>query len=132
MLRYDSPVQATDRIATESFTVGANPATGKTVGCTVAAGDTMLLLLGAANRDPWRFESPDRLRLDRADVRPISFGHGIHHCVGAALARLEARIAITAFVDAHPRYLVDERRLRWKRSTTLRGPSILPVVLDPG
>ena len=120
LLRYDSPVQATDRTATRSFTVG---------GKAVAAGDPLLLLLGAANRDPRRFDGADELRLDRADVRPISFGHGIHHCVGAALARLEATIAIPAFVCAHPRYRLDENRLRWKRSTTLRGPSILPVVL---
>ena len=73
----------------------------------------------------------DDLRLDRPDPRPISFGHGIHHCLGAALARLQARIALPAFVSAFPEYRVAEADLRWTRSMTFRGPETLPLILQP-
>ncbi|MGI9597064.1 MAG: cytochrome P450, partial [Acidimicrobiales bacterium] len=119
-LRFDSPIQATDRTVVEDFTVGNR---------TVPAGAIVLVLFGAANRDPRRYDCPNELRLDRHDPRPISFGHGIHHCVGAALARLEAAAVIPAFVDAFPNFRVDERALTWRRSTTFRGPKVLPVHL---
>ena len=123
LIRYDSPVQVTDRFMTEPIDVA---------GHTLSTGDGVIVLLGAANRDPRRYQAPDELRLDRPDPRPLSFGHGIHHCLGAALARLEASVAIPAFVRAHPGYRVQSGAVAWKRSTTLRGPSRLPLDLGRG
>ena len=120
LLRYDGPVQTTDRTVLEPFTVGD---------VTLPAGAVVMVLLGAANRDPRRFHEPDRLILDRPDPRPLSFGHGIHHCVGAALARLEATVVLPAFIEAFPDFAVDEADLRWRRSTIFRNPSALPVRL---
>jgi cytochrome P450 len=86
MLRYDSPVQLTARTATEDIEVGGN---------VIAAGQPVLVSIGGANRDPAVFEQPDRFWIDRPDpARHLSFSLGMHHCLGSALARLEARIAI--------------------------------------
>ncbi len=120
LLRYDSPVQGTDRVATADIELA---------GHRIRGGTMMGVFLGAANRDPRRYDRPDQLILDRPQPRPLSFGHGIHHCLGAALARLEARIALPLFLQTYPDYRVDEDRLEWKRSITLRGPSHLPVRL---
>ena len=91
-------------------------------------------MLGAANRDPARFTDPDRLQLDRDDPAPISFGHGIHHCIGAALTRLELTVALPAIVESLGSYEVDETRLEWKTSLAFRSPTWLPVRLarSPG
>jgi cytochrome P450 len=86
MLRYDSPVQLTFRVATEDVEVGDNM---------IAAGQGVVVLIGGANRDPGVFEQPDEFRIDRPDPgRHLSFSLGMHHCLGASLARLEGRIAI--------------------------------------
>ncbi len=122
LLRYDTPIQATDRTAVETFSIG---------NATIQKGALILVLFGAANRDPRKHGDPDRLVLDRQDPRPISFGHGAHHCIGAALARAEVAAAVPAFVAAFPDYRVDEDRLSWKRSTTFRGPATLPIRLEP-
>jgi len=94
MLRYDSPVQMTSRIATEDVEVG---------GGVVPAGRAVLAFIGGANRDPAVFDHPDRFRMDRPDPgRHLSFSLGIHHCLGASLARLEGRIALEALVRKFP------------------------------
>ncbi len=118
LLRFDTPVQVTDRTALEDFTVG---------GVRIPAGATIVAIIGAANRDPDHYDAPDELRLDRPEPRPLSFGHGVHHCLGAGLARLEAKVAIPAFIGAFPDYRVDGQSLHWNRSVTLRGPSRLVV-----
>lgn len=120
-LRFDSPVQATDRIAVEDFVVN---------GISITKGSSLTTLLGAANRDPRIFDRPNELLLDRHEPRSLSFGHGIHHCIGAALARLETRVALSSFVARFPDYGVNGDGLRWKRSITLRGPSTLPIKLQ--
>lgn len=120
-LRFDSPVQVTQRTTLEELEIN---------GVLIPPGSDLTLFLGAANRDPRRYRSPGALRLDRKDPRPISFGHGIHHCVGAALARMEGRVAIGGFVRAFPGYSVDHGALEWKPTITLRGPSKLPVFLN--
>ncbi len=98
---------------------------------TEPGGSNVALNIGAANRDRRRWPDADRLRLDRQDPRPISFGHGIHHCLGSSLARLEMRIAVPAFVDAFGDYTVDSADVEWKRSHTLRGPTRLVVRRGP-
>jgi cytochrome P450 len=85
LLRYDSPVQMTSRIATEDVDVD---------GTVIQRGQAIIVAIGGANRDPGVFEQPDRLRIDRENAsRHLSFSFGIHHCLGAGLARLEGRIA---------------------------------------
>jgi cytochrome P450 len=94
MLRYDSPVQMTSRIATEDVEVG---------GGVIAAGRPVVVCIGGANRDPGVFERPDEFRIDRPDPgRHLSFSLGMHHCLGASLARLEARIAVEELTRRYP------------------------------
>ncbi|QXC60777.1 cytochrome P450 [Aquihabitans sp. G128] len=118
LLRFDSPVQNTDRMVQEPMTVG---------GCEVKPGQQITMLIGAANRDPQRFDRPAELDFDRPDNRPLSFGHGIHHCIGAALARQEAKTVLPLLYRELPAHRVDVSGVRWKRSMTLRGPVRLPV-----
>ena len=94
MLRYDSPVQLTFRVATEDVEIGNG---------VLAAGQGVVALIGGANRDPEVFERPDEFRIDRPDAgRHLSFSLGLHHCLGAALARLEGRIAIEELTRRYP------------------------------
>ncbi len=121
LLRFDPAVQATDRTVLTDFTVG---------GKRLKANDVVLVLFGAANRDPRRFENPNRLDLSRENPRSISFGHGAHHCIGSALARMETAAAITGFVNAFPNFELDESALQWRRSNTFRGPQQVAVRLN--
>ena len=98
LLRFDPPVQVSGRQATADLTVA---------GVTIERGDNIGLMIGAANRDKRRWRDADELRLDRPDPKPISFGFGAHHCLGAALARMELRLAIPALLDALGDYTVD-------------------------
>jgi cytochrome P450 len=120
-LRYDSPVQQSRRITVEPFTVG-----GKEIppGAFVMAG------LGSANRDECTFgPDADRLRIDREDARAhVSFGAGPHHCLGAALARLEGRVAIGRLVSRFPGLAFDGT-VAWNGRVNLRGPARLPIAV---
>jgi pimeloyl-[acyl-carrier protein] synthase len=94
LLRYDSPVQMTSRIASEDVEVD---------GVVIPSGATIIVAIGGANRDPDVFDEPDRLRIDRPDAsRHLAFSLGMHHCLGAVLARLEARIAIEELTRRYP------------------------------
>ena len=119
-LRFDSSVQLTGRTALADLDLAGIP---------VAAGQRVIAYLGAANRDPARFENPDRLDLSRADNVPLSFGGGIHYCLGAALARLEAQIALPALLQRFPRIAL-AGPLERRDSLTLRGFLTLPVSVD--
>jgi cytochrome P450 len=118
MLRYDSPVQLTVRIATEDVEVG---------GSVIAAGRPVVVSIGGANRDPAVFEQPDEFRIDRPDPgRHLSFSLGTHHCLGAALARLEGRIAFEELTRRYPALELAAPPTR-RSLLTLRGFESVPV-----
>ena len=120
MLRYDPPVQMTVRIPTVSTDVG---------GVEIPAGGLAFILLGAANRDPAQFPHPELFDVGREPNEHVSFGEGIHFCLGAPLARLEGAIAIESMLEKFPRLqLVNpEARLEYRGSMALRGLSKLPL-----
>jgi len=120
LMRYDSSVQMTGRVTTEVVEFG---------GVTIPANESVLALLGAANRDPAQYDDPDRLDVGRPNVRPMSFGGGIHHCLGSQLARLEIELAITGLFERFPNArLPDIDTVEWKHTFTLRGPKTLRAV----
>jgi cytochrome P450 len=117
LLRYDTPVQLLTRVAWEDVEVG---------GVTINGGERIVAYLGAGNRDAERFADPDRLELTRPDNAPLSFGGGIHYCLGAPLARLEAEIALPALARRFPDLTLAGDPVR-RDSLTLRGFTSLPV-----
>ena len=122
LLRFDSPVStATFRYATEALTLG---------GTDIPAGAPVLVALGAANRDPERFPSPDQLDANRDAAGHLAFGHGIHRCVGAPLAKAEAEIALRAVLTRFPglRLAVPPDQLQWRHARLVRGLTSLPVL----
>jgi len=127
LIRFTAPVpHATFRVTTEPVTLDGVP---------IPPHQQVLVCLGSANRDPGRFPSPDVLDISRSDGPNLGFGHGIHYCLGAPLARLEARVAFEALLGRHPglRLAVDRDALTWAHGDglVLRGLVSLPVVLGP-
>ena len=118
LLRYDSPVQLTSRHATTDLEVG---------GQLVREGETVITALGAANRDPAQFPDPDRLHLARSPNRHVAFGGGIHFCLGAPLARMEAQVALAALLRRLPGLACGGEEPTWRDTVTLRGLATLPV-----
>ena len=118
LLRFDAPVQMSGRQATADLCIG---------GASIPSGANIALMIGAANRDTRRWPDADELRLDRPDPKSISFGFGAHHCLGAALARMELRLSIPPLLDLLGSYTIDASRTKWKRSMGLRGPLSLMV-----
>jgi cytochrome P450 len=98
-------------------------------GGVVRAGDPVLVHRAAASRDPAVFPDPDRLDLTRGASPHLGFGHGIHHCLGAQLARMELQVALRSLLDRFPglRFAVDEADLQWKTGMALRGLRVLPL-----
>ncbi len=98
-------------------------------GITLPAGESVVQLLGAANRDPAQYPDPDRLDIGRQNIRPMSFGGGIHHCLGAQLARLEGELVFTALIERFPNLELPQKdKPDWRLSFTLRGLNKLPAV----
>jgi cytochrome P450 len=112
LLRYDPPVQWTSRVAGEDMEFG---------GQKMRKGEIVVASVGAANRDPAVFKDPDRLDIRRADNKHLSFGTGVHFCLGAALARWEGQIAIAALLRRFPNLQLASRRVRWRKGITFRG-----------
>lgn len=119
-LRYDSPVQLTARVPREEVEVG---------GRKLEPGALVQLLIGSANRDPERFEAPERLDVGRADNAHLSFGYGVHFCLGAPLARLEARLAFRALIERFPTWTLESDALERRPSPLLRGLAHLHIRL---
>jgi cytochrome P450 len=127
LIRFTAPVpHATFRVTTEPVTLN---------GVQIPAREQVLVCLGSANRDPGRFPRPDVLDIGRGDGPNLGFGHGIHYCLGAPLARLEARVAFEALLGRHPglRLAAARDTLAWAHGDglVLRGLVSLPVVLGP-
>ncbi|MGW2568497.1 cytochrome P450 family protein [Streptomyces sp. NPDC001537] len=123
-LRYEGPaLLAIRRFAMADMTIG---------GVTIPAGETVWVSPAAADRDPARFPDPDRLDLARDTSGHLAFGHGIHHCLGAPLARAETEIAVAALLERFPELALADEDLRWRRSLRGRGLVELQVTYTEG
>ncbi|MDH6144013.1 MULTISPECIES: cytochrome P450 family protein [Kitasatospora] len=125
LLRYDGPVElATWRFATSPLSIG---------GVDIPVGDPVLVVLAAADRDPARFDQPDTMDLARRDNPHLGFGHGIHYCIGAPLARLEGQRALATLLTRLPdlRLAAEPGELRWRGGLIMRGLRELPVSFTP-
>ncbi|MBB1246814.1 cytochrome P450 [Streptomyces durbertensis] len=121
LLRYDGPVElATWRFATEPLTLD---------GQRIGTGEPVLVVLASANRDPEKFDRPDVLDLGRRENQHLGYGHGIHYCLGAPLARLEGKVALSTLLRRLPdmELAVEDEQLRWRGGLIMRGLRQLPV-----
>lgn len=122
ILRFESPVQAVSRTVMEPVELN---------GIALEKNEIVVSLIGGANRDPAVFEDPERFDVTRKDLRPLSFGGGIHFCLGAQLARIEAAVVLQTIVRRLPNLrLADAGRPKWRTSFVLRGLTELPVAWD--
>jgi cytochrome P450 len=119
-LRYDAPTQRGIRTARENFEIG---------GRSIRKGQILHVMIGAANRDPAQFPDPDRLDIGREPNRHVTLGHGVHYCLGAALARMELREAIGGFLERYPRYEIDAPDVVFMDRTASRRLTSLPVAI---
>jgi cytochrome P450 len=120
LLRYEPPAPHVGRYVPHDVEIH---------GCTVPAGSAMLFLVGGANRDDRRFPDPDRFDVRREVGQHLTFGYGIHFCLGAALARLEGRVALDELLNRFPEWDVDLDRARLAPTSTVRGWETLPVIV---
>lgn len=120
VMRHESPVHAILRVAAVDTVVA---------GTRIPAGSMVATLLGSANRDERRFSNPDRFDINREAGKSMGFGHGIHFCIGAALARLEARVLFEELVRRYDHIAVVPGPLSWSYTFTVRGPTALPLRL---
>ncbi|MDH7794291.1 MULTISPECIES: cytochrome P450 [unclassified Beijerinckia] len=118
-LRYEAPTQRGIRTARTGFEVD---------GHRIEAGQTLHLMLGAANRDPAQFEAPDELRVTRNPNRHVTLGHGVHYCLGASLARMELRIAVSKFLARFPNYRLVSDKVVFMNRTASRRLEALPIM----
>jgi cytochrome P450 len=119
LLRFCSPAQAINRWVSEETEVR---------GVAIQPGDAVMLMLGAANRDPEHFENPEKLDVRRRDFKHVAFGLGPHYCLGASLNRLETTTALTTLVRRFPEMRLTEE-LKWAPNWQFMGLSRLPVDL---
>jgi cytochrome P450 len=120
LLRFVSPVQSMIRLAVEDVVIA---------GVEVSAGRTVIPMIASANRDPYVFERPDELDVERGPTDHIAFGFGPHFCIGASLARTEARIALTTLARRFPELSLAEDDVEWAGSAIVRTVRALPVRL---
>ena len=122
LLRYDGPVGSVTRTALEDIEIG---------GKTIAAGDRVFCMMNAANRDPQQFEEPERLDILREKNHHVIFGYGVHFCIGAPLARMEGRFALSAMMQRMTEIELGVAPPVWRDSLVLRGLSSLPIRFKP-
>jgi cytochrome P450 len=123
LLRFDGPVQRTGRtVASGEVELG---------GVTIPEGQPIVAFVAAANRDPAQFRDPDRLDVARTDNQHLAFGAGIHYCVGAPLARVEAQIAIETLLRRFPTLTLREQTPTWRETAIIRGLTALPLSAEP-
>jgi cytochrome P450 len=120
LLRFTSPTQYMTRTTTRDVEVR---------GTVIPANAKVALLLGSGNRDPREFERPDDFDILRPNPRILAFGHGAHVCLGAAVARLESRIALQEFLARFPAYEVDESGVTYMHSGNVQGPTRMPLAV---
>src|SRR4029079_15513408 len=123
LVRYTSPTQYMARTTTRDVELH---------GVVMPAGSKVALLFASGNRDPREFERPDEFDVTRPNTRTLAFGHGAHVCLGAAVARLEARVALEEFLARYPRYEVDEAAVEFLHSGNVQGPTSVPVPVPVG
>jgi cytochrome P450 len=122
LLRWDSPVQLDARVTVRDVEIAGQP---------IERGQPVMTMIGAANRDPRRFRDPDTLDLERDEGPPMSFGSGIHYCLGAALARLEGQVCFGRILARFQAVELGEGEVTRRDSITLRGLTRLPLALTP-
>lgn len=120
-LRFDGPTNSITRVVATTHTLG---------GKTLREGDRVFAMINAANRDPRQFDQPHALDLARKPNRHVTFGQGLHFCLGAPLARLEAKVCLGEVMARYPRMRYGAGAVDWMDALVMRGPSYLPVVLD--
>ncbi len=120
LLRYDAPSPVQGRFTLRDVTYHDT---------VIPAGSKVTLLTGSAGRDERQYERPDELDVTRTGIRHVSFGHGSHFCLGAALARLEARVALEETLKRFPTWGVDEATVKFVHTSSVRGPSSVPIAL---
>lgn len=120
LLRYEPPAPHVARYVARDV---------EHYGQTVPAGSIMMFLIGAANRDDRRYPDGDRFDIHRQGGQPLTFGYGIHYCLGAALARLEGRVALEEVLERFPEWDVDTANTRMAPTSTVRGWDAMPVVI---
>ena len=98
-------------------------------GTTVPAGSAVLMLMASANRDPWRYTNPDVYDIRRRDIQHLTFGHGLHFCLGAHLAKLEGRVALDELLNRWPEWDVDYSGIKLAPTSTVRGWEHMPIVV---
>jgi cytochrome P450 len=120
LLRYESSAPNAARFVTEDLELH---------GTTIPAGSVLTCILSAANRDERQFPEPDRFDIRRRLAQSVVFGHGVHMCLGAPLARLELRVALEEMLKRFPRWQVDMTGAKRSHSSTVRGWDAMPVVV---
>ncbi|HEU4407527.1 MAG TPA: cytochrome P450 [Polyangiaceae bacterium] len=122
VLRYDSPGHGTLRVTTRA---------AELAGAAVPPGAVILLLMASSNRDEQKFKDADRFDMDRPSEKSLAFGYDVHFCLGAPLARLEARVALEELIARCERFVALSDELEWNQSLTVRGPVRLPAEFTP-
>jgi cytochrome P450 len=122
VLRFESSLQATYRTALEDLWIGDQQ---------IENGQRVLVIVAAANRDERFFDDPDRFDISPRAQKPLTFGGGIHYCVGAELARLEGKVFFEELATRYPKFVVQTRTARLRQAFLFRGFEHLPVTLDP-
>jgi len=120
LLRYEAPSPVQGRFTLRDSTYH---------GTVIPAGSKVTLLTGSAGRDERQYPNPDVFDVNRTGIRHVSFGHGAHFCLGAALARLEARVALEETLARFPTWEVDEDAIEYVHTNSVRGPASVPILL---